>query len=203
MHVILWASMEVDVLLDRGLVCFSTFLSTKAIKDSESESHAVVAEFHNNGEPDVKDHGSHNSVSHACEPALIEVRIVAMEEFSENWTLVSQVGIAEHHKETCVEKDANEHTVGNVFHLIWLSHVPHIVNDYNNHHSNHSVDYNNKVFDGFVHGNDLPPSLLVVLAYGFAFVYSHDIFDLVFLLKLELSKPLVAILVSLSIAEAL
>ena len=73
MHKVLWSSMQINVLLDRGLFGGSTIFPSKVIKYSISKSHSIVDEFHDDWEPDVKDHGAYYGITHAGKPTLVEV----------------------------------------------------------------------------------------------------------------------------------
>ena len=73
MHEILGSGVQINVLLNRGLFGESPRFAAEAIEDPVAQAHAVVAEFHDHGEPNVEDHGADYCVTHACEPTLVEI----------------------------------------------------------------------------------------------------------------------------------
>lgn len=73
MHEILRSSVQVDVLLNRRCLGSIWLLSTKVVLKSKGSSHSIVDEFHDDWEPDVKDHGAYYGITHAGKPTLVEV----------------------------------------------------------------------------------------------------------------------------------
>ena len=121
---------------------------------------------------------------------MIEVRVITLEECSEKIALLSQIGVAKHQQETCVEEDADENAVGDVRHLGRLRAATDIVDDDNDYHSDHCIENDDEVLYEVVHNHDLPSCLLIQTANFFLLWGIINVHNIIKLCILKLCNPL-------------
>lgn len=178
MHVILWSTVYIHILLNCSALCLVVTFTTNFIFQTFCASNREPEYLIGNWIPDIELHCSNNCVTECIEPGLIEVGKGSISKPSTpGESLTVEVSTAEHEHETSVEELAYEYTVSNETHLSRLTILPYPLDYCDNNPPNDSIQNDDSILDDIVQNCCLQPAHLIVLTNWFIPICIMSIFE--------------------------
>lgn len=116
-----WSTIQINIALHTGLLGLVNVIGHASVHLSEEPLLHPSNWHHHWCHNHVKTHGINHQVTDVIKPEWRVVVVVAVEQASEELTLLSEVGEHKKWHEGCIKELSNEHPVSNVHHLLRLS----------------------------------------------------------------------------------
>jgi hypothetical protein len=116
-----WSTVQLNVSLHASLLSLVDIIRPGSVHLSEQPLLHPSDWHHHWGHDHVKSHGVNHQVTNVVKPKWRIVVVVAVEQSSEELTLLGEVSEHKKRHESCVEELSNEYPVSNVGHLLGLS----------------------------------------------------------------------------------
>lgn len=129
--------MDVDVSLSR--LNRSAPSPAPLINDSPQHSDEKPDELLNRWEVNVEDERANEGITDSDEPLRVEVAVTSLEDLAEQETLLGEICINKHEKQTSVEKLRDEDGHGDLLHLLSQCAAPSRLEDFHDDNSQRVV----------------------------------------------------------------